>query len=388
MADIITVNVSGRRFEIGRDVLSRFPDSTLGRLTSSTQKEVFFQRPAAVFKSVLGYHQTGHLHLPSSMCLGAVQIYFAVSSLMVILSVLVVFLQSMDSFKQGMTLELWKEYYGSQFQEHEDRIRVLTSSSSAEVNEILEKHNQTTKELMHNFTLPANVFLENEVFDIIGVSLTLFFLLELLLRLLTCPSIIRFFKSIMNWVDILSVAFACTDSIFHHFRRSEKFKETSMDYLGAFQIVRVLRLFRLAKHITGAKVLKYTVFTSYKEFGFIILLIFINTIVFGTLAYTVNADKMEDLPFAAWWAMVTMTTVGYGDVVPSNHEGRFVGVLCACMGIMTLALTVPLLVDNFVTFYSYASRTSDAKELTRMEKVKVSPVEVCEADDRTEHGDK
>ncbi|XP_067659029.1 potassium voltage-gated channel protein egl-36-like isoform X2 [Haliotis asinina] len=385
MAGIITVNVSGRRFEIGRDVLSRFPDSTLGRLTSSTQKEVFFQRPTAVFKSVLGYHQTGHLHLPASMCLGAVQVYFVMSSLMVILSVLVVFLQSMDCFKTTMTFDLWKEYYGDQFEDHKDQIRVLTSSNPGEIKDILVKHNKTTTQLIQNYTLPSGVLLDNEVFDIIGVSLTFFFLLELLLRLLTCPNIIRFFMSIMNWVDILAVVIACTDFIFHHLRRIEQFKENSMDYLGAFQILRVLRLFRLAKHITGAKVLKYTVLTSYKEFGFMILLIFINTIVCGTLAYTVNADKMKDLPFAAWWAMVTMTTVGYGDVVPSNHEGRLVGVLCACMGIMTLALTVPLLVDNFVTFYSYASRNSDSKELTRMEKVKVAPVMACESDDRTEH---
>ncbi|XP_046362029.2 potassium voltage-gated channel subfamily D member 3-like [Haliotis rufescens] len=467
MADTITVNVSGRRFEIGRDVLSRFPDSTLGRLTSSTQKEVFFERPMSGFKSVLGYHQTGHLHVPASMCLGAVQdelafwgltindlepcckrnlnkfnklqrdlesfeksmkddhdtfnsrgccqltgsrltkgrrclwslldqpfssilarIYFAVSSLMVVLSVVVVFLQSMEEFKKDMTLELWRLYYGAQFQEHEDQIRVMLSSSSAEINELLAQHNQTAEELITNFTLPDDVLFENEVFDNIGIFCTSFFMLELLLRVLSCPSITRFFKSIMNWVDILAVAFACSNAIHHHVSPPERFRENSLDYLGAFQILRVLRLFRLAKHVTGAKVLKYTVFTSCKEFGFMVLLIVINTIVFGTLVFTVNEETMKDLPFAAWWAIVTMTTVGYGDVVPSNYPGRFVGVLCAAMGIMTLALTVPLLVDNFVTFYSYASDFRGSEKVTKLKKDKVSPVMVSEDDNPTTNRDK
>ena len=63
---------------------------------------------------------------------------------------------------------------------------------------------------------------------------------------------------------------------------------------------------------------------------------------------------MKDILRACWWAVITMTTVGYGDIVPSTATGKLVGVMCAALGIMVIAITVPLFVNNFLTYYVYA----------------------------------
>lgn len=60
----------------------------------------------------------------------------------------------------------------------------------------------------------------------------------------------------------------------------------------------------------------------------------------------------RSIPVALWWVFTTSTTVGYGDMAPTSHVGRAVGVLCFYIGIIFLALPIGVLSSNFETAYA------------------------------------
>ena len=88
----------------------------------------------------------------------------------------------------------------------------------------------------------------------------------------------------------------------------------------------------------------------------LLLVMFLSSgvLVFSTLVFWCERENMGSIPDAFWWAIVTMTTVGYGDMAPVSFPGKLVGSLCAISGVVLIAITIPVLVNNFLLFYGYS----------------------------------
>lgn len=168
------------------------------------------------------------------------------------------------------------------------------------------------------------------------------------------------------------------DAKFHAFSvsGSDTKSSSSLAVLRVIRLVRVFRIFKLSRHSKGLQILGMTLKASMKELALLIFFLLIGVVLFSSAVYYAEADSersnFKSIPDAFWWAVVTMTTVGYGDMRPVCVWGKFVGSLCAIAGVLTIALPVPVIVSNFNYFYH---RETDQEDLqsTNINHVKSCP---------------
>ncbi len=214
-----------------------------------------------------------------------------------------------------------------------------------------------------NETNPKMILLEttdsHKVILMIEAVTTFIFSVELILRLTVCPSKCKFISSLFNWTDLVCIV---AEWVILVVITQTNYWENDTYWLtyrvcSILRVFRMLRLFRLARHYEGLQIFMLAMKTSAKELLLLVIILFVWVIIYSTLMFFAefnNPDTFKDIPVTFWWAIVTMTTVGYGDVAPKTSWGYLVGAMCAVTGMISTSLPIPIIATNFQVFYMYS----------------------------------
>jgi voltage-gated potassium channel len=116
-------------------------------------------------------------------------------------------------------------------------------------------------------------------------------------------------------------------------------------------ILRILRVLKFARYSSGMQSLLEVLSSERRALGGCLMILMCATLVSGTAMHVVEGlvqpDKFGTIPDAMWWAIVTLSTIGYGDVVPSTVLGRLVASGTIVAGLIMIALPVGIVATAF-----------------------------------------
>lgn len=121
--------------------------------------------------------------------------------------------------------------------------------------------------------------------------------------------------------------------------------------LRVLRIVRLVRVFKLSHYSSAIEDLIHAIEGEKRSFIAALYLLLIVLLLFGSLMYfaehSAQPDKFGSIPQSLYWAAITLTTVGYGDVSPVTWVGQMIAVMTAFMGVCTVALLTGIVANAF-----------------------------------------
>jgi voltage-gated potassium channel len=197
----------------------------------------------------------------------------------------------------------------------------------------------------------AAVFLESVrwIREIFGPQLylaewafTILFTIEYILRMVSVKRPLRYVFSFYGLVDLLAILPTYLSLIM-----------PGTQYLLTIRILRLLRIFRILKltsYISESRVIMTALKNSKRKISvFLVAILSIVTVV-GTLMYVVEGEEhgFTDIPTSIYWAIVTLTTVGYGDLSPKTGLGKFLASCVMIMGYGIIAVPTGIVTGELI----------------------------------------
>ena len=171
------------------------------------------------------------------------------------------------------------------------------------------------------------------IFYILEWIFTIFFTIEYAMRLYCVYSPLKYAKSFYGIIDLLSIL----PTYLSLFITGAQ----SLLVIRALRLLRIFRVFKMAPFIKEFTMIKRALVASRPKITVFLVFILLVVTIMGSLMYLIESNQNSDftsIPRSIYWAIVTLTTVGYGDISPVTPFGQFIAATIMIMGYVVIAV--------------------------------------------------
>lgn len=170
---------------------------------------------------------------------------------------------------------------------------------------------------------------------------TILFTIEYILRLVSIRTPVKYVLSFLGIIDLL----ALIPSYFAIFFVGAQ----SLLVFRALRLLRVFRIFKLAHFLLEIDYLQKALINSARKISIFLLTVLMLTVILGSVMYLVEQREngFSNIPESIYWAIVTITTVGYGDISPVTPLGKFVASIVMLIGYAIIAVPTGIITHDF-----------------------------------------
>ncbi|XP_017320229.1 potassium voltage-gated channel subfamily G member 3 isoform X2 [Ictalurus punctatus] len=205
-------------------------------------------------------------------------------------------------------------------------------------------------------TAESNMVEEHRIIEAVCIG---WFTAECIVRFLVSRDKCEFVRRPLNIIDLLAITPYYISVTMTVLTGENSQLQRAGVTLRVLRMMRIFWVIKLARHFLGLQTLGLTLRRCYREMVMLLVFICVAMAIFGALAQLLehgldlksSNEEYASIPAACWWVIISMTTVGYGDMYPITVPGRVLGGICVVSGIVLLALPITFIYHSFVQCY-------------------------------------
>ena len=171
--------------------------------------------------------------------------------------------------------------------------------------------------------------------------ITIIFLIEYILRIISSPRKGKYIFSFFGIIDLLAILPAFISLITPGLQ--------PLVVIRAIRLLRVYRILKLTRYIKAGNMLIISIRSSFRKIFIFMIFVLILVLLLGSIMYVVEDGKngFYSIPLSIYWAVITLTTVGYGDIVPVTDLGKFIATFIMLLGYSIIAIPTGIVSAEF-----------------------------------------